>query len=174
MQNILATPESYLDDCVHDSSESSVRLDALGGGIHWHCSWDSFMFFLPKSGLETDGLFCFHWKWKWKKGSPTSTDCITGRLYSWHSSELNVHKIRSLPVSHPIEESAGHFLFNDNTLIPLNSIIRVIKEPCHGWCLEFERTRYPWFTSKRNGLTISVSTHVYHPLTFVPLFSFIF
>lgn len=36
---------------------------------------------------------------------------------------------QSSPVSRTVVESAGHILFNDNTLIPLNSIMRVSKGP---------------------------------------------
>lgn len=57
-------------------------------------------------------------------------------LYYWNTLFLTQFRTKcaynqnhSLPVSHSNVDSAGHFLFNDNTLIPLNSIIRVIKEP---------------------------------------------
>lgn len=67
----------------------------------------------------------------------------------------------STPVSasHPVVESAGHILFNDNTLILFNSIIAVSKWPSTAkvGARDLRALRIPGFTSSRKGLAIFLS-----------------
>lgn len=68
---------------------------------------------------------------------------------------------RSTPASasHSDVEPAGHILFNDNTLIPFNSIIAVSKwsSTATVGARDLKGLRISGFTSSRNGLAIILS-----------------
>lgn len=55
--------------------------------------------------------------------------------------------------SHSLVESAGHILFNDNTLIPFNSIITVNKWPSTPKVGVRDLKAAPSFTSSNMGAT---------------------
>lgn len=81
-------------------------------------------------------------------------DCFIIRLCS-----TRTNRSRSTPVSASVK-SAGHILFNDNTLIPFNSIIGVSKWPSTAkvGARDLKALRFAGFTSEQDGFgNISVS-----------------
>lgn len=144
--------------------ENNVRLDTSGGRNHWHCSsclcaktWlrNSKMSY---SVFTENDQGTFAWLIKEKLFSGLQAlflkDCILDAVITTCANCQS----RSTPVSasHSVIESAGHILFNDNTLIPFNSIITVSKWPSTATvgARNFKALSIPDFTLRRKGLAI--------------------
>lgn len=129
MQNILETPDSYSYDNIYHCSAIPEQCKT------WYLGKKESL--APK---QQDVLPCFRWKWsgsfflirkgkKYVSGLQTVLlgDCVLDTVITTRANRQS--RSTTVLASLPVVESAGYILFNDNILIPLNSIIAGSKWP---------------------------------------------